>query len=54
MCPSWARLAANASHAAILLVHRERRDDHSCHNKYGKYWEQYRAQVPYRILPYVY
>jgi len=38
----------------ILLIHRERRDDHKCHTKYGKDWEKYCAIVPYRILPYVY
>lgn len=39
---------------AILLIHRERRDDEKCHNKYGKDWERYCEQVPYRIVPFVY
>eukprot|EP00056_Hartaetosiga_gracilis_P022551 m.31535 g.31535 ORF g.31535 m.31535 type:complete len:425 (+) comp9704_c0_seq1:100-1374(+) len=39
---------------SILLIHRERRDDHKCHNKYGKDWEKYCEKVPYRIIPYVY
>ena len=38
----------------ILLVHRERRDDERCSNKYKKYWEMYKQKVPYRILKYVY
>ncbi|EMR10532.1 hypothetical protein PNEG_01240 [Pneumocystis murina B123] len=39
---------------AILLIHRERRDNYNCHLKYGKDWERYCHQVPYRIIPYVY
>ncbi len=35
----------------ILLIHRCIRDEHRCHQKYGKAWEQYCARVPYRILP---
>ncbi|MCB9663762.1 MAG: hypothetical protein H6732_06600 [Alphaproteobacteria bacterium] len=38
----------------ILLVHRERRDHQFCATKYGKDWEAYCAQVPWRILPGVY
>jgi hypothetical protein len=37
-----------------LLVHRERRDDAFCHAKYGKDWEEYRRQVPWRIFPGIY
>jgi len=39
---------------AILLVHRERRDEACCKIKYGKDWDKYCAIVPYRIIPYVY
>lgn len=35
----------------ILLCHRSLRDEKRCHNKYGKHWEEYCKQVPYRILP---
>ena len=39
---------------AILLIHREMRDEEKCVRKYGKDWAKYREKVPYRILPYVY
>ncbi|CAK5269380.1 unnamed protein product, partial [Mycena citricolor] len=39
---------------AVLLVHRQRRDDEMCEKKYGKDWEKYKKLVPYRIIPYVY
>ena len=39
---------------AILLIHREMRDENKCLEKYGKDWEEYREKVPWRILPYVY
>ncbi|KIK91773.1 hypothetical protein PAXRUDRAFT_148757 [Paxillus rubicundulus Ve08.2h10] len=39
---------------AVLLIHRQRRDDENCEIKYGKDWEKYRKLVPYRIIPYVY
>lgn len=35
----------------ILLVHRCYRDEHRCHNKYGKAWEEYCRRVPYRLIP---
>jgi len=38
----------------ILLLHRERRDDAMCLAKYGKDWLQYRARVPWRIVPGLY
>ncbi|RKP08981.1 ergosterol biosynthesis ERG4/ERG24 family-domain-containing protein [Thamnocephalis sphaerospora] len=37
-----------------LLIHRERRDEHMCHLKYGGDWRRYRRIVPWRIIPYVY
>jgi Delta14-sterol reductase len=39
---------------AILLVHRQRRDDEKCKKKYGKDWDKYCELVPWRIIPYVY
>lgn len=39
---------------AVLLVHRQMRDDEKCHKKYGKDWEEYCRQVKWRIIPYVY
>ncbi|KAF2878207.1 ergosterol biosynthesis ERG4/ERG24 [Massariosphaeria phaeospora] len=39
---------------AVLLVHRERRDEDKCRRKYGKDWERYCELVPWRIIPYVY
>lgn len=38
----------------ILLVDRADRDDIKCQKKYGKYWTEYRKQVPYKIIPYIY
>lgn len=39
---------------AVLLLHRQHRDDEKCEKKYGKDWEKYKKLVPYRIIPYVY
>lgn len=39
---------------AILLMHRERRDDAMCFKKYGEDWEKYRRLVRWRIVPWVY
>jgi protein-S-isoprenylcysteine O-methyltransferase Ste14 len=39
---------------AVLLWHRELRDDHKCSHKYGKAWEEYKRRVPYAIVPGVY
>ena len=39
---------------AVLLIHRERRDEVKCERKYGKDWAEYKKRVPYRIIPYVY
>ncbi|KAJ7455367.1 ERG4/ERG24 ergosterol biosynthesis protein [Mycena galericulata] len=39
---------------AVLLIHRQRRDDEACEKKYGKDWKKYMELVPYRIIPYVY
>lgn len=39
---------------AILLIHRERRDEEKCRRKYGKDWEKYCQQVKSRIIPGIY
>ncbi|KAI4946503.1 Delta(14)-sterol reductase [Alternaria rosae] len=39
---------------AILLIHRERRDEEKCRRKYGKDWDRYVELVPYRIVPGIY
>ncbi|KAK2879978.1 hypothetical protein FQN49_000704 [Arthroderma sp. PD_2] len=39
---------------AILLMHRERRDDGACLKKYGEDWNKYKSIVKWRILPWVY
>ena len=39
---------------AILLIHREMRDEEKCLRKYGRDWEEYKKRVPYRLIPYVY
>jgi len=38
----------------VLLVDRAERDDLRCRAKYGAYWTDYCARVPYSIVPYVY
>ncbi|XP_048226141.1 delta(14)-sterol reductase [Ricinus communis] len=38
----------------ILLIWRERRDEARCAEKYKEIWPEYRALVPWRILPYFY
>lgn len=35
----------------ILLTDRAFRDDDRCRKKYGKFWDEYCEQVPYKILP---
>ncbi|CEP11383.1 hypothetical protein [Parasitella parasitica] len=39
---------------AILLIHRERRDEEKCHKKYGADWERYCSIVKYHIIPGIY
>lgn len=39
---------------AILLIHREGRDDAACAKKYGEDWDEYKKTVRWRILPGVY
>lgn len=38
----------------VLLIHREGRDDVACAKKYGDDWAEYKKQVKYHIIPYVY
>lgn len=40
-----------AIYFCILLIHRSERDDHMCHVKYGKDWDEYKKIVPYRFIP---
>lgn len=39
---------------ATLLIHRERRDDAACAEKYGEDWDKYKKTVRWRILPGIY
>lgn len=39
---------------AVLLVHRELRDEEKCHRKYGADWLKYQKLVPSRIVPGIY
>ncbi|OAQ61204.1 delta(14)-sterol reductase [Pochonia chlamydosporia 170] len=39
---------------AVLLIHRDRRDDEKCHRKYGEDWEEYKKIVRWRIVPGIY
>ncbi|KAF4119307.1 Delta14-sterol reductase [Geosmithia morbida] len=39
---------------AVLLIHRDGRDDVKCHRKYGKDWEEYKKIVRWRIIPGIY
>ena len=38
----------------LLLIHRERRDDAACAEKYGEDWNEYKRVVRWRIIPGVY
>jgi Delta14-sterol reductase len=39
---------------AVLLIHRDGRDDEKCHRKYGDDWVKYKSIVKYRMIPGVY
>jgi len=39
---------------AILLIHRDGRDEEKCEAKYGDSWKEYCKIAKYRIVPYVY
>ena len=43
-----------AAYFAILLIHRELRDEESCRKKYGRDYDRYCELVPYRIVPGLY
>jgi hypothetical protein len=43
-----------AVYFAILLIHRERRDNYHCSHKYDADWDTYCEKVPYRIIPGLY
>lgn len=43
-----------AIYFAALLIHRQIRDDEKCSKKYQESWEEYKALVPYKIIPYIY
>ncbi|EER29094.1 erg24, C-14 sterol reductase [Coccidioides posadasii str. Silveira] len=39
---------------ATMLIHRERRDDAACAEKYGDDWDKYKKVVKWRIVPGIY
>ncbi|KAK7987385.1 hypothetical protein PG989_007700 [Apiospora arundinis] len=39
---------------AVLLIHRDGRDDEKCARKYGEDWEKYKSIVKYKIVPGIY
>ncbi len=39
---------------AVLLIHRELRDEEKCAKKYGEDWEKYKRIVKWKILPGIY
>jgi delta14-sterol reductase len=39
---------------AVLLIHRDGRDDAKCARKYGEDWEKYKKIVRWKIVPFVY
>ncbi|SMN19530.1 similar to Saccharomyces cerevisiae YNL280C ERG24 C-14 sterol reductase, acts in ergosterol biosynthesis [Maudiozyma saulgeensis] len=43
-----------SAYFAILLFHRQKRDEEKCSEKYGDDWVTYQKKVPYKIIPYVY
>jgi protein-S-isoprenylcysteine O-methyltransferase Ste14 len=62
MTLSWSMLTGGSSllpyfqpaYFAILLIHRQLRDEHQMKIKYGEDWKRYCEHVPYRLIPYVY
>ncbi len=42
-----------AYYVALMLT-RQADDDKVCHAKYGALWDEYKAKVPYKIVPRVY
>lgn len=43
-----------AMYFAVLLIHRDRRDDANCKQKYGADWDKYCSIVKSRIVPFIY
>ena len=39
---------------AVLLIHRQSRDDDKCAMKYGDDWSRYKKIVRWKIVPYLY
>jgi hypothetical protein len=39
---------------AVLLIHRDMRDEEKCAAKYKDAWKLYCQRVQYRIIPYIY
>ena len=39
---------------AMLLIHRQLRDEHQCKAKYGQDWDKYCAKVKWRLIPGLY
>lgn len=39
---------------AVLLIHREMRDEEKCQRKYGEDWKNYKTIVRSKIIPYLY
>lgn len=39
---------------AVLLIHRDGRDDEKCRRKYGEDWQKYKSIVRWRIIPGIY
>lgn len=37
-----------------LLLHRDRRDDAACREKYGRDWDKFCGLVKYRMFPLIY
>ena len=62
MCVAWSLPTGAATpltyfyplYFAVLLVHRDARDEEKCAKKYGKAWVEYCKAVPWRIVPGVY
>lgn len=52
--PSFILVYFNPIYFAILLIHRERRDNLRCQMKYGADWDKYCEKVPARLIPYIY
>jgi Delta14-sterol reductase len=39
---------------AVLLIHRDGRDDEKCSKKYGEDWEKYKKAVKWKLIPGIY